>query len=112
MRGAAPIDGVDPTAHVPGIIAAATAATNGLSGVRHGRSREVRAAHEKSRVCIRVATCTPVARRDGTAPAGACPGLAPGSPATHPALFAALAQIIGPSQRRAETAGRRAHRWL
>ena len=67
MRGAAPIDSIGPTAHIPGAITAATAATNGLSGVRHGRSHEVRAAHEKSRVCIRVATCTPVARRDDTA---------------------------------------------
>ena len=48
MRGAAPINGVGPTARVPGVIAAATAATNGLSGVRHGRSREVRAAHENT----------------------------------------------------------------
>ena len=47
MRGATHIDGAGLMAHVPGVIAAATAATNGLSGVRHGRSREVRAAHGK-----------------------------------------------------------------
>ena len=43
----APADGAGPTARVPGVVAAAAAATADLSGARRGRLREVRAAREK-----------------------------------------------------------------
>ena len=67
-------DGAIPTALVPGVAAAAIDAATDLCAARRGRSREVRKAHEKRRVCVRVASCTAVARPAAAAVAAALPG--------------------------------------
>ena len=67
-------DGAAPTAHVPGAAATATAAAADLSADLRGRSREVRAARNKRRVCVRVASCTAVVRPDAAAAAATLPG--------------------------------------
>ena len=74
MRVEAAADGATPTARVPGVVPIAIAAINDFSGARRGRSREVRAARKKRRVCVREATCTAVARPHAAAVAAALPG--------------------------------------
>ena len=108
MCVAAAADGAAPTAHVPGVAATATAAATDLSAARWGRSREVRAARKKRRVCVRVATCTAVARPDAAAAAAALPGprarVAHNSPRLVCRVAAGRSAAAAPSQR-AELAG-------
>ena len=109
MCVAAAADGAAPTAHVPGVAATATTAAAGLSADLRDRSREVRAARKKRRECVRVASCTAVARPDAAAAVAALPGprahVAHDSPRPVCRVGAGRSAVAAPPQH-AEVAGR------
>ena len=105
-RAAERAGGFGATAHVPGVVAVAIAATADLSAAHRGRFREVRRVRKKRCMCV-CAAAWPLRCRMPPPPPRRCPRLAPTSPTTHPARFAALAQAAAPPQRRRSAAAAR-----
>lgn len=105
-RAAARSHGSPPTTLVPAVAPAATAAIADLFAARGTRSRQVRAACKKRRMCVRATTCVAVARQDAAAAAAALPG--PHPHVTHDSfrpvcrVVAGRSAVTAPSQSAAQ----------